>query len=60
MSSVALVAPQIFHVAFDVVSRSLSHAFCSRPSTVKGGSSFLKLGTALSPTMIAAGGLPPA
>ena len=61
MSSVAVVLPQIFHVAFELFNRSRNQAFCSAPSTVCGGRVFQMFGTSTLPSTerMVAGGFPP-
>src|SRR4030095_4774296 len=58
-SSVPCELPQIFHVATELLSLSLNHAFCSAPRIVCGGALRCGLGTCASLNRISAGGLPP-
>src|SRR6266478_9613330 len=50
MSRVAVVLPQIFHVAFELFNRSKNQTFCSAPSTVCGGRAFHTLGISTLPS----------
>src|SRR5216684_1178213 len=58
MSRVAVVSPQIFHVAFELFNRSKNQTFCSAPSTVCAGRAFHTLGISTLPSAerIVAGG----
>src|SRR3954453_7056728 len=58
-SSAPCEFPQIFHVAVELLSRSLNHAFCSAPRIVCGGALRCGLGTCASLKLTSAGGLPP-
>ena len=53
--------PQIFHTAFEFMSRSKNHAFCAAPRIVCEGRFLQKLGISTLPLTerIVAGGMPP-